>query len=250
VNIGLAPFALALGIDVFVAVAAAGPSGVALATGVATLAAALTAWYGLPIAGRWLEAGAGIHDADRDKEDAMAEAKGTTVDTKVDHVLTEARVVLPGVQALLGFQLAGVLTDSFEQLPRSFAGRASRESRRPGARRDSSNRPGGASPRPTRTPNTFIAWRAFSSSVPSAPRPRHGARCDHRGPALDVTIVVRKLTQSPALAMGTGVVTGLVFVCVWYLVPVWARPRRESGETKAGCGRRSEEQMPHVSEAG
>ena len=119
VNIGLAPFALALGIDVFVAVAPAGSPGVALATGFAALAAALTAWYALPIIGRWLGPSAGSHDPDRDKEDAMAEAKGTTVDTKVDHVLTEARVVLPGVQALLGFQLAGVLTDTFEQLPRS-----------------------------------------------------------------------------------------------------------------------------------
>ncbi len=49
----------------------------------------------------------------------MAGAKGTDVQTKVEHVLTEARVVLPGVQALLGFQLAAVLTDAFEKLPRS-----------------------------------------------------------------------------------------------------------------------------------
>jgi hypothetical protein len=32
-------------------------------------------------------------------------------------MLTEARVVLPGAQALFGFQLAIVLTQSFEQLP-------------------------------------------------------------------------------------------------------------------------------------
>lgn len=32
-------------------------------------------------------------------------------------MLTEARVILPGAQALFGFQLAIVLTQSFEQLP-------------------------------------------------------------------------------------------------------------------------------------
>ena len=32
-------------------------------------------------------------------------------------MLTEARVILPGAQALLGFQLAIVLTETFERLP-------------------------------------------------------------------------------------------------------------------------------------
>ena len=36
---------------------------------------------------------------------------------KVDQMLTEARVILPGSQALLGFQLAIVLTQAFEKLP-------------------------------------------------------------------------------------------------------------------------------------
>jgi hypothetical protein len=41
----------------------------------------------------------------------------TPLDAKIEQMLTEARVVLPGAQALLGFQLAIVLTQSFEQLP-------------------------------------------------------------------------------------------------------------------------------------
>jgi Family of unknown function (DUF6328) len=36
---------------------------------------------------------------------------------KIDQMLTEARVILPGSQALLGFQLAIVLTETFEKLP-------------------------------------------------------------------------------------------------------------------------------------
>ena len=36
---------------------------------------------------------------------------------RVDHMLTEARVVLPGAQALLGFQLSVVLLGAFLELP-------------------------------------------------------------------------------------------------------------------------------------
>jgi hypothetical protein len=43
----------------------------------------------------------------------------TDLANKIKQVLTEARVVLPGAQALLGFQLAAMLTDTFERLPRT-----------------------------------------------------------------------------------------------------------------------------------
>jgi len=40
----------------------------------------------------------------------------TKLADKVDHVLTEARVVLPGAQALLGFQFIAVLAEGFDTL--------------------------------------------------------------------------------------------------------------------------------------
>ena len=43
----------------------------------------------------------------------------TPVETRIEHMLTEARVLLPGAQAMLGFQLAVLLTESFTQLPES-----------------------------------------------------------------------------------------------------------------------------------
>jgi hypothetical protein len=43
----------------------------------------------------------------------------TPIHTKVDHVLTEARVVLPGAQTLLGFQFATILLEAFDRLPPS-----------------------------------------------------------------------------------------------------------------------------------
>lgn len=42
-----------------------------------------------------------------------------SLEQKIEHALTEARMVLPGAQALLGFQTAIVLTDAFESLPMS-----------------------------------------------------------------------------------------------------------------------------------
>jgi hypothetical protein len=41
------------------------------------------------------------------------------IKARIDHVLTEARVVLPGVQAFVGFQFAAMLSRVFEDLPNS-----------------------------------------------------------------------------------------------------------------------------------
>ena len=41
----------------------------------------------------------------------------TSVHDKIRHVLTEARVILPGNQALLGFQLAIILQKGFREMP-------------------------------------------------------------------------------------------------------------------------------------
>jgi hypothetical protein len=43
--------------------------------------------------------------------------KSTPLSTRVDQLLTEARVIIPGAQALLGFQFAVTLTRAFEQMP-------------------------------------------------------------------------------------------------------------------------------------
>jgi Family of unknown function (DUF6328) len=44
-------------------------------------------------------------------------ANSTSVADKIRYVLTETRVILPGAQALIGFQLVIVLTDAFASLP-------------------------------------------------------------------------------------------------------------------------------------
>lgn len=42
---------------------------------------------------------------------------GTPLSAKVEQMLTEARVTIPGAQALLGFQLTVTLTRAFKQIP-------------------------------------------------------------------------------------------------------------------------------------
>ena len=103
----LLPFALALGFDLAIAGNRIGGAATGAAGGALTLAAALALWCG-PFALR------GRRIAEKE-EDAMED---TPLEHRIVEVLTEARVLLPGAQALLGFQLAIVLMETFAKLPR------------------------------------------------------------------------------------------------------------------------------------
>jgi hypothetical protein len=63
------------------------------------------------------------HRAEIDREANMSsdsQPSHTDLKEKIKHVLTEARVVLPGVQALLGFQFAIIMTEAFATLSHSL----------------------------------------------------------------------------------------------------------------------------------
>ena len=82
-------------------------------SGIAAAGLALGLWYGLPRVQRQTHG---------QRERAMSnrqrhERPQTPLHTKIDQMLTEARIILPGAQALFGFQLSVVLTQAFEQLP-------------------------------------------------------------------------------------------------------------------------------------
>jgi len=107
--IELALFALATGIalDVYVAIERIAGPVIAVCIAVAAFVVALGMWFVLGF----------FHRSDT-KESAMdTSPKRTPLSDKIDQMLTEARVVIPGVQALLGFQLIAVLTKPFEQIP-------------------------------------------------------------------------------------------------------------------------------------
>ena len=108
-EVALLPLAAGMGCNVLVA--AAQPFGVTLAAIVAILAfcVAIAAWYCLGVVLR-------RHWAVRLPEVPMKDKK-TPLHAKIEQMLTEARVILPGVQALLGFQFVVMLTKAFDQLP-------------------------------------------------------------------------------------------------------------------------------------
>jgi hypothetical protein len=108
----LLPFALAVGADIYIPAdeIIGKVTGLALAASVTSLA--LVLWYG-PILLR-----SGVKN--RKKGEAMIQNEAqpqTSVHDKIRHVLTEARVILPGNQALLGFQLAVIFEPRFRDLP-------------------------------------------------------------------------------------------------------------------------------------
>ncbi|MGH1574178.1 DUF6328 family protein [Methylobacterium sp. P31] len=111
-GLALAPFALALGADLFLAVEPVlGPTAGGIA-GASVCGLALLFWYGLEA----LKART-IGDKERNMTREEPEHEPTPVETKIEQMLTEARVMLPGAQALLGFQLVITFSDAFERLP-------------------------------------------------------------------------------------------------------------------------------------
>jgi hypothetical protein len=102
----LVPFALALGCNVYVVFARYWGSA-AIAAGLAATALALAMWFGL---GRVLRRFA------PHRETAVND-EATPLHEKIDQMLTEARVILPGAQALLGFQFIVTMAQAFEKLP-------------------------------------------------------------------------------------------------------------------------------------
>jgi hypothetical protein len=80
-------------------------------TGGAFFALALTAWF----------APALLHRPDSPMSGPMSgteqQSSAVPTSTRIRQLLTEARVVLPGVQALFGFQLVAVMMPAFEKLP-------------------------------------------------------------------------------------------------------------------------------------
>jgi hypothetical protein len=110
-EMALLPLAVGLGCDVFVAVSAPFGELSSLLLAAAVFAAALLAWYvlGSRLRTKWQQQGKGA---------AMEDGK-TPLHAKIEQMLIEARVILPGAQALLGFQLVVMMTQAFEKLDRS-----------------------------------------------------------------------------------------------------------------------------------
>jgi hypothetical protein len=117
-GLALFPLAGALGLQLYVVTAKlTGPLGGGLVGGGGFLAA-LFAWYGWELLRRRQDrARTPRRNSTMSEHSREPRAEAVSLDEKIRQVLTEARLVLPGAQALLAFGFAITLTDSFDRLP-------------------------------------------------------------------------------------------------------------------------------------
>jgi hypothetical protein len=107
-EIALFAFAVGIALDLYVVTDRILGRTWAVGFGIVALGVALLFWYAIAL----------LYSARVKQERNMgAQIEKTPVSTKINYMLTEGRVILPGAQALLGFQLIAVLTKPFDQLP-------------------------------------------------------------------------------------------------------------------------------------
>lgn len=114
-DIALLPFIVALGIDLYIMLGRFLGARLAILLSGVTAAVAILFLYGFELIGQ-------VRHWDKDLEDEKEKGSEkqmaqTALKDKIEHALTEARVVLPGAQALLGFQFITILMEGFDKLP-------------------------------------------------------------------------------------------------------------------------------------
>ncbi|MDB5367817.1 MAG: hypothetical protein JWM77_3744 [Rhodospirillales bacterium] len=212
-GIALLPLAFALAIDMALALLRVGGIWLALSVGAVFGGLALSFWYLLELRDR------AKHGA-REREAAAAQPGGEApMSQKITYMLTEARTILPGVQAMLGFQLAVVLTAGFDTLPDyarwlhvaalAFMALAMILLMAPAAYHrivyagEDSERFLGLGGR-----------MVLAATVPLA-----------LGLAADCCVAVEKIAHSTPAAITCGLAVLLALVTVWHAVPLWLRRR-------------------------
>lgn len=203
-------FALALGVDLYVVVEHRFGPAWGLSIGIGLGATALFLWYGA----EWM-----LRPSGR-KEEKMPSQEDTPLDVRVEQMLTEARVLIPGAQALFGFQLGVMLMDAFGQLPAAakavhtaalcciviaiillmapaafhrvtFGGQDTEEFYRLGSR------------------------LVIAGAVPLA-----------AGIAADLDVAIERSLGSRSIAMAIAVVVALVLAGLWFIYPLVLRAKR------------------------
>ncbi|MGC2110671.1 MAG: DUF6328 family protein [Candidatus Korobacteraceae bacterium] len=122
VSTGLLPFALAMGLSFFLGARWVLDNTRAGVLAGIILLAALACWYGWELVARSRRRHrVSIYDLiDPLREMDVKEEQETDLATRVKQVLIECRVVLPGAQALLGFQLIIMWMTAFYQIPQTW----------------------------------------------------------------------------------------------------------------------------------
>src|SRR5712664_1695893 len=110
-DFALIPFLLVFSFDLYLATATVLSAAGAISIGILTGVTAISFWYAFGFISK------SPRKSPRNNSREMPRAHPTKVEDKIDQVLTEARVVLPGAQALLGFQLVTMFMYGFDKLP-------------------------------------------------------------------------------------------------------------------------------------
>jgi hypothetical protein len=205
---GLLPFIASLGLALFIVFGRIFGGVTGIAVGAVSVALAGFFWFGLA---------ALIGER---RQSMTAESGTTPLSTKIEQMLTEARVIIPGCQALLGFQLIAMLTRAFDELPPDArimhaAGLccvtiATILLMTPAALHRQAF--GGEDSAPfLRLGSAFVV----AASLPLA-----------LGIAADVYVVFLKITYSVAIAIAAALALLLAMLLLWYLYPLWLRMRR------------------------
>jgi hypothetical protein len=118
-EIALLPFALVFGMDMFVVAERLMSWTFATVAGLLTTLVALFFWYGIEALHKPAHQPEAKEKHEMQDQQPQENNGGTKITDKIRHVLTEARVVLPGAQTLLGFQFVVFLMESFDKLPDS-----------------------------------------------------------------------------------------------------------------------------------
>jgi hypothetical protein len=105
-NAALLPFALGLALSVFITSGEIGGSFVGVGFGIGTVCTAGVFWYCLALPRQ-----------SKEKQMRSVGEEQTSLHDKIRQALTETRVIVPGNQALLGFQFAAILQRGFIELP-------------------------------------------------------------------------------------------------------------------------------------
>jgi hypothetical protein len=215
--LALLPFAMALGIDFSIAGHIVLGPAASWALGGGVVVVALTAWFGLALGRR----------SPRQKDEEDPGAKATSLKDRVEHVLTEARIVLPGVQALLGFQFAGMLTEGFEHLPENSRiahlvalgaiGLAGILLMMPAAYHRLVEHG-----EDTERFHRFASRLVAASMLPLA-----------LGLSLDLFVVTWKITASFGVGVAAGAVAFVLFMTAWFGVMVYIKSRDRSRQRRS-----------------
>lgn len=106
----LLPFSISLGLDVYLVFTHSFGELLGIAVGALIFVLAVLLWYVAEFVYRvWI--------LERDRNVTKTGDAPTDIFTRCTQLLTEARIALPGAQALLGFQLAVMMTGAFKTLP-------------------------------------------------------------------------------------------------------------------------------------